>query len=147
MVCTTNNYYSLRYIVIKSYYHFGTFHSNRVIFLFSKNQHIFSHILYSLLLYSLIISLPFSFSTLFSLYLIHLTLFFLISVPKRNASITMERREYLTNRNLKKVLFQLYTWADPNGGNQGLKFLMDLFFKQFSINFLWNLLIFNVIIV
>ena len=57
--------YSLRSIVIESFCHFGTFHSSRVISFFDKSQHIFLHLLYSLLLYSLYISLPFSFPTLF----------------------------------------------------------------------------------
>ena len=83
--------YSLRSIVIGAFFHFRPFHSNRVISLFSKSQHIFPHLLYSLLLFSIFISLPFSFFTLFSLYLTHLTQFFLISVPKSFASITMER--------------------------------------------------------
>ena len=73
---------SIRSIVIESFYYFGTFYSNRVIF-FSKSQHIFPH-----LFYSLFISLPFSFSTLLSFILTHLTQFFLIYVSKRNASIT-----------------------------------------------------------
>ena len=60
----------LRSIVIESFCHFGTFHCNRVI------------------------SLPFLFFTLFSLYSTHLTQIFLIFVPKKNASITMERMEY-----------------------------------------------------
>ena len=52
--------YSLHSIVIESFCHFGTFHhSNRVISLFSKSQPIFPHLLYSLLLFYLFISLHF----------------------------------------------------------------------------------------
>ena len=39
--------------------HFGTFHSSRVIFLFSKSQHISSQLIYSLTLFSLRISIFF----------------------------------------------------------------------------------------
>ena len=74
---------------MESFCHFGMFHSSGVISLFSKSQHISSH-----LLYYLFISLLFPFPTLFFLYLTHLIQFFLISVPKRNISTTMERREY-----------------------------------------------------
>ena len=77
------------------------FHSNEVISLFSKSKHISYHLLYSLLLYFLFISLSFSFPTFSFLYLTHLTQFFLISVPKRNASTTMERRKYVV---LHKVI-------------------------------------------
>ena len=61
--------YSICSIVIESFCHFDTFHSNRVIFLLSKSQHIFPHPLYTLLLYFLFIPLPFSFSTLLFHYL------------------------------------------------------------------------------
>ena len=83
------------------------FYNSRVIFVilvyfivvnlfifFSKSQHIFSHLLNSLLL-SLFIFLPFSFPTLLFLYLAHLTQFFLSLVLKRNVSTTMLRMKYI----------------------------------------------------
>ena len=48
----------------------------------------------SLLLYSVFISLPFSFPTLLFIYLTHLTQLFFNSVPKRIASTTEGQREY-----------------------------------------------------
>ena len=48
--------YSPRFIIIESFCHFGTFHSIGL-FLFLVKLHIFPHLLYSLLLFSLFISL------------------------------------------------------------------------------------------
>ena len=49
----------LRSINIKSFCNFGMFHNKKVIFLFSKSQHIFSHVLFCLLLFFLSSSLHF----------------------------------------------------------------------------------------
>ena len=115
--------YSLRSIVIETIFHFRPFHRNRVISLFSKSQHIFPHLLYSLLLFSIFISLPFSFFTLFSLYLAHLTQFFLISVPKSFVSITMERREYYIGGNSE--FFMTNYWFSFNQGLGGAGFILS----------------------
>ena len=52
--------YSLRSAVVESFCHFGTLHSSWVISFYNKSQNISYLLLYSLLIYSFFISLPFS---------------------------------------------------------------------------------------
>ena len=108
--------------------------SNRVISLFSKSQHIFSHLLYFLLLYSLFISPHFSFPTLSLLYLTHLTHFFLIFVLKINTSTTMEHMDFF---------FEVLGHGDANGARLSLfadftqshRIIIPLFY--FSFHYKW----------
>ena len=87
-----SNNYSLRFIVVKSFYHFDTFRTSKIIYFIVKvNTFLLAYFTPSLLYY-LFIFLPFSYLTLFFLYLTHATQFFLNCVLKRNAFTIMERK-------------------------------------------------------
>ena len=83
-------YYSLCYIVVELFYHFGTFHNSGVIFFFCKSQHIFLTLdLLSLNLFSLYLST--FFVSCFILSLLNLpNIIFLKSRTEISVSTTME---------------------------------------------------------
>ena len=64
--------------------HFGTFHSNRVIFFFSKSQHISLHLLYSFSFFSLHLSTLFIFHFIFHLVNSPNTIFFNLRTEKKH---------------------------------------------------------------